>query len=259
MAAIDIVDVTAANVERADLFCAMSRSELPGVEEKRAWAKKRFAEGLRIKLIRSGGRGFIEYIPAEYAWRGVDAPGYMLIHCLAVGGRSQRKGCGSALLAACIADARAAGKLGVAAVTARDRSGLVDTGFYEYHGFHLVESVPPGIDLVALKFSACPNPKLLSGWKAKRAAFGKGLTVVSSPQCPFACEGAQQIVQLARDARIPVRSVRLKTLDQLRERAPSPYASFDLVYDGEVVANLSRTMSAARLRKLIAQAHPRPA
>ena len=74
MPAFEIIDVNASNVDELGCVCAMSKPDETGATEKLAWAKERFQEGLRIKLIR-GGRGFIEYIPGRFAWRGVEAAG----------------------------------------------------------------------------------------------------------------------------------------------------------------------------------------
>jgi len=82
--------------------------------------------------------------------------------------------------------------------------------------------------------------------------------VISSPQCPYTYEAAEQIVALADANHIPARSLRVSSLKQLRQTSPSPYASFDLVYNGEVVSHLFHCMTAARLRKLVSTVPPRP-
>lgn len=254
MRALEIIEVTESNVEKVGFFCAMSKPELKGYQDKLAWLRERFREGLKIKLIARGGRGFIEYMPGEFAWRAIDAPRYMVIHCLWVVGKSKRHGCGAALLDACVRDARSQKMGGVAAVTARGRLGLVDTDFFLHQGFRVVDKAPPGLDLVALRFGRGSYPKFLGGWNEKLRALDRGLTVVSSPQCPYTCEGAEQIVSLARSMNIPARSVRLEKLQDLRRSAPSAYASFDMACGGEVVANLYHHMTARRLSKLLAAA-----
>jgi len=58
-----------------------------GYQPKVEWLHKRFAEGLHLLLLRDGeGRplGFLEYVPGEYAWRPVDAAGWLFVHCLYV-------------------------------------------------------------------------------------------------------------------------------------------------------------------------------
>lgn len=65
---IDLIDVHALNVEEAGFFCYMSKPKSEGYQRKLQWLKARFAEGMRIKMLRLPERGFIEYIPGEYAW-----------------------------------------------------------------------------------------------------------------------------------------------------------------------------------------------
>jgi GNAT superfamily N-acetyltransferase len=100
-------------------FCYKSKRRTQGYRRKLAWLEQRFREGLQIRIIREGGRsvGFIEYTPGEFAWRPLKAPRYLFVHCLWVVGRAKEKGYGSSLLGACIEDARATGKHGVAVLT----------------------------------------------------------------------------------------------------------------------------------------------
>jgi GNAT superfamily N-acetyltransferase len=256
MPAFEIVDVNASNVDKIGFFCAMSKPDQAGYKEKLAWTRERFQEGLRIKLIRGGGRGFIEYIPGRFAWRGIEAARYMVIHCLWVVGRTRGNGHGKALLDTCVRDAREAGMHGVAAVTARDEMGMVDTDFFLHRGFHIVQSAG-GMDLVALKFNlAAADPHFSNDLKKKGRALGTGLTIVSSPQCPYTYEGAEQVLSLARAEGIRARSLRVSSLKQLHETSPSPYASFDIVNDGKVVSHCFHCMTAARLRKLVSREKP---
>ena len=251
MQGIEMVDVNASNVDEVGLFCAMSKPDSIGYQEKLAWAKERFSEGLRIKLLRGESSGFIEYMPGKMAWRGIEAPGYMVIHCLWVVDSAKGKGSGKGLLEACLRDARAAGTHGMVAVTAHDQVGLVDTDFFLHNGFHIVQSVQ-GIDMVALKFDlAAADPHFAHDLRKKGKALGPELTVVSSPQCPYTYEGAQEIVELAHQNKIPARSLRVNTLAQLRHTSPSPYASFDIVYDGKVISHMFHCMTAQRLGRLV--------
>ena len=113
---IKIIDVNANNVEQTGFFCYMSKRKTEGFQRKLRWLKARFAEGMRIKMFELPERGFIEYIPSEYAWRAVDAKGYMFIHCLWVVGKSKGKGLAGVLLEECINDAKQSGMNGVAMV-----------------------------------------------------------------------------------------------------------------------------------------------
>lgn len=230
----------------------MSKSESAGYQEKLAWLKARFPEGLKLKMIARGGRGFIEYIPGEFAWRAIRASRYMVIHCLWVVGKAEGKGSGKALLDSCIHEAYKKKMLGVAAVTARGKVGLVDTDFFLCNGFQVVETAPPGLDLVAMKFGGGPNPRFLRGSNKKLGALGQGLSIVSSPQCPYTLGGAEQIAALARSMNIPARTLRLDHIEEIRSVAPSGYASFNIVCNGKVVSNLFHCMTDKILHKVLA-------
>jgi GNAT superfamily N-acetyltransferase len=248
----EIIDVNASNVAEAGFFCAMSKRGMLGYKEKLEWLQSRFGEGLRIKMISKGGRGFIEYIPGEHAWRGIDAPGYMVIHCMWVVGRSRAHGCGRALLEMCIREARALKMHGVAAVSARATVGLVNTDFFVHNGFKVIDSTAAGMDLVALKFHRAPKPAFTDDGPKRARALGSGLTIISSPQCPYTYEGAKQLAATARDLKVPAKTLRLTTAEQVRNQACSPYGSFEVVYNGEVVSHLFHCMSPKRLGKVVA-------
>jgi len=69
----NIIEVNAANVAQTGFFCYMSKKKAPGYGLKSRWLEKRFAEGLQIRMIELPERGFIEYLPGEYAWRAIEA------------------------------------------------------------------------------------------------------------------------------------------------------------------------------------------
>jgi hypothetical protein len=59
---LEIIGVNGNNVATTGFFCGMSKPKSEGYRQKLEWLKDRFAEGLKIKMIARGGRGFIEYI-----------------------------------------------------------------------------------------------------------------------------------------------------------------------------------------------------
>jgi hypothetical protein len=131
---VKIIDVNESNVDDLGFFCYMSKRKSAGYMRKLEWLKERFSEGMSVKLLELPDRGFIEYLPGEYAWRAVDAKGYMFIHCLWVVGKSKGKGYASALLDECIRDAEAAKLKGVAMLTPFGVFGIVlDGRLLSYH------------------------------------------------------------------------------------------------------------------------------
>ena len=82
---IEIIDTTTDNIGDYPPKCFLNPKN-EGYLKKLEWLRERFSEGLKIKQLYSEKErkciGFIEYVPGEYAWRAVDAEGYMFIHCM---------------------------------------------------------------------------------------------------------------------------------------------------------------------------------
>jgi GNAT superfamily N-acetyltransferase len=231
----EIVDVWADNVETSGFFCYMSKRKSEGYQRKLRWLKARFTEGMRIKLLALPERGFIEYIPGEYAWRAVHADGYMFIHCLWVVGQSKGRGLGGALLDQCVADARRAKMKGVAMLTS-EKVWLVGRRILERQGFECVDAAPPAFSLMVKKFGTCPSPSFAGGWEEKARAFENGLAVIRSDQCPYIVDAAAHATAGARNAGVESRIVELQSRDDVLRLSPTPYGVFGLVHDGALLS-----------------------
>jgi ribosomal protein S18 acetylase RimI-like enzyme len=233
-----IIDVTADNVEKTGFFCLMSRRKSEGYQRKLRWLHERFDEGLRIKMLdlSEGGRGFIEYIPGEYAWRPVEASGYLFIHCLWVVGKSKGNGYAKLLLRECLADANRCGAQGVAMVTS-EGNWLVGKKLLLNRGFKSVDQAPPGYELLAKDIGPAPPPLFPTDWDRRAASFGEGLTVVRTDQCPYLDDAVNTTLEAGRERGLKIRAVELSSAREVRERAPSPYGVFSIVVDGEVLSH----------------------
>lgn len=242
----EIKTVDASNVDEAGFFCYMSKRKEAGYKQKRDWLEARFAEGMKIKVIHEiGGRdtAFIEYIPGEYAWRAVNAKGYMFIHCLWVVGKGKGKGYGKVLIEECIKDARAQKMKGVAMLTS-SHTWLVGKEIFERNGFAEVASAPPSFQLMVHRFGSAPStalragpePTLPSDWDARAKAFGRGLTVIRTPQCPYIENATTAILAVAEARGLKSQVVELKSAKEVRERSPFAYGIFGSVLDGKPLA-----------------------
>lgn len=247
-----VTDVTLQNVEKTGFFCYMSARKSEGFAHKLNWVKARLAEGLKIKMILPPhGRGFIEYIPGEYAWRAVDASGYMVIHCIWVVGQSKGKGVASHLLKLCEQDAAARGMNGVAMVTSGSRY-MVKSSYLEKKGYVAVDQAPPSFTLMVKKFKDAPDPAFCGDWEAKARRLGEGLTVVRSDQCPYLQSAAQAACGWAEGEGIAFRDVILDSAKEVREKAPSAYGVYQLVYNGLLVGDqyMGRDVVLERIREI---------
>ena len=230
---VKLVSVDAANVNTSGFFCYKSKPKSEGYHNKQEWLRQRFTEGMAIKILYENGRsvGFVETIPAEYAWRAVEAPGYLVIHCLWVVGRAKNKGYGSALLNACIEDARLMGKHGVVMVSSRG-NWLANERLFLKLGFEKVDSAPPAFDLLVKRNGAGPTPVFPQDWEQRRSAYGPGMTVVYADQCPYMPDAIRHAREQFEARGIETRVVKLETSAAVRAQAPSAYGVFGIVLDG---------------------------
>ena len=231
-----IVTVDRSNVAETGFFCYMSKKKSEGYLRKLAWVKARLDEGMRIKMLELPERGFIEYIPGEFAWRAIDAKGWMVIHCLWVVGKSRGKGLGGLLIDECVKDARKAGVRGVAMVTS-EGNWLAGKKLLEAHGFKAVDTAPPSFALMVKALKAGPLPSFPKDWDARAARCGSGLTIFRSDQCPYIPDALRIITAAAARKKITSRIVDLGTASEVRTLSPSPYGVFQVVLDGKLLTH----------------------
>jgi hypothetical protein len=249
----NIIDVTPGTVATTGFFCKMSQPENAGYQRKLRWLSARFKEGLRLKLLdlSEGGRGFVEYVPGEYAWRAVDARGWMFIHCLWVVGASKKHGYGRRLLDLCVADARRQRMRGVAMLASRG-NWLTDPRFLAHNGFETVAATgtAPRFELMDLRFGKAADPTMPDDWDKRARKFGPGLTIVRSDQCPYLDDAVKSTLAAGRDLRLTTRVVELSSAAEVRRLAPSPFGVFSIVLDGRLLSYhyLLKKDLAARLR-----------
>jgi L-amino acid N-acyltransferase YncA len=199
------------------------------------WLQARFREGMRIKILKLPDRGFIEYIPGEYAWRAVDASGYMFIHCIWVVGKSKGKGFAQKLLEICLRDAEESGYNGVTILTSSG-NWLVDKKLFVTNGFEEVDTAKPSFHLLVKKFGSGPDPRFTGDWDKKCKKYGKGLTVIRTEQCPYIEDATNTVTQFATSHQIPSRVIALNSAKEIRGKSPSPFGVFNIVYNGKLLS-----------------------
>lgn len=237
---IRILDVTDANLCQAPL-CGIKDPGHEGRLAKERWLKAALARGTRARVLLSEKGvqfGYAEWLPGEHAWRGVDASGYMFIHCIWTYARKhQHKGHGKRLIEACLEDARREGRAGVVTVV-REGPWLAGGAIFAKNGFELVDTAPPDYELLARKLDpSAPNPRFKGDWQRRLRKYGTGLTIIRAAQCPHSIRFAEKIAAAARDAYdLTPRVVTLTTWREARA-APTPFAVFAVIYDGELVAD----------------------
>jgi hypothetical protein len=249
-----LIDVDAASFDSLPC-CGIKNPAHPGRQQKQCWLQANAKFGLRAKtLLAPDGEpsGYIEYLPGEFAWRGVDAGGYMLIHCIWIYSRRyQRKGWGNLMVQACLDDAKKAGMNG-AAVVVRDGPWLADSRLFLANKFEPVDTAPPDYRLLVRKFNrGAANPAFKKDWGRKLARYGQGLTIICSQQCPHIAKFVADIAQTAEtEYHIKPALVDVESWSDA-QNAPTPYAVFALIYNGQLLAD--HPISRTRFRNIMNQ------
>jgi hypothetical protein len=246
-----IVNVTAENIhEHPQVICFINPKQ-ESYHYKIDWLQKRFDEGLKIKLIYPGNEkraaGFIEYVPGEFAWRAVDAAGYLFIHCLWINpDKHKHLGYASRLIDECITEARDQNKPGVAVVCSSG-SFMAKSDIFLKNGFSVIET--SGIHTLLIKpLMEGPAP-CFTDWKSKLAGYN-GLSVIYSEQCPWVARFIGELKDDPPPVKIALNMEKLDKPAQAQD-APSVYAVFNLVYNGRLLADhyISRTRFMNILKK----------
>jgi hypothetical protein len=249
---IQVIDVTEGNLCESPGF-GIKNTEHEGHERKTKWLKTHLKKGLKAKVLLTEKNiqfGYIEYLPGQYAWRGVEADGYMFMHCIwTFFKKYQRKGYGRFLIQACTDDAKKAKMKGVA-VMARDKPWLAKSDIFLKNGFEVVDTAPPDYELLVRKFSkSAPNPKFKDNFDKKLKKYGKGLTIIRANQCPHAIRFGDKIVEMAKKTfKLKPRIVELKTYPDA-QNAPTPCAVFAVIYNGRLLTD--HQISATRFRNIM--------
>jgi L-amino acid N-acyltransferase YncA len=245
----EIVDTDADTIGGCGI-CGRKPGGTEGHRRKCDWLRKRYAEGLRFKVLRSrefGDIGVIEYVPGRHAWRPVEAEGYFVIHCLMVNAKHKGKGLGMLLLDSCLRDAEKSKCRGVAVVTSSD-AFMARRDLFIKAGFSPIDRFPP-YELLVKKFkTAAPDPRLIVDRERVLKRHAEGLTILAADQCPMVAKYTEDILQAARALGLKPKLVRITSAKASRE-LPTPYGVFSIIYDGRLIAE--RPVSGTRFTNMM--------
>ena len=233
----EYIQVTAANIDTEHICCALSNNEDVQVSSKKAWLKERFDDGLVFLKSTERGKCFIEYLPAENAWLGLQAEGYMYIDCLWVSGSFKGHGYSNDLLNACIKDSQKKGKSGICILSsAKKRPFLADPKYLFYKGFQVADESDAGINLMYLPFdSKHPVPKFSDAARHPHVETD-GFVLYYTSQCPFNAKYVPILSDTAEKHKIPFQAVHVETTAQA-QAVPSPCRTYALFFNGQFVTN----------------------
>lgn len=247
-----IITTTPENIHAFGM-CGYKNTKNEGYRQKLDWTRKSFKEGMRYKMLVSKGKGAIggiEYIPGDYAWRPVEAGGFMFIHCIYIMKKDAKgRGYGQKLVQACLDDAAGSGMKGVAVVT-RKGSWMAGKDVFVKLGFEVVDKAKPDFELLAIRFDENSNPPaFIKDFEKRAVPYSEGLHIFTSHQCPYAEKVTTEISEAAaNDFSVAPNIIHLGTAEQARQ-APFPFGTFGIVLNGKVVAD--HPVSQTRFRNIM--------
>jgi GNAT superfamily N-acetyltransferase len=240
MEGIEIVDTNADNILDYGV-CGYKNIKREGYSEKIEWIKKRYSEGMKIKIlysVKDGTQGMIEYIPGEYCWRPVNAVGYMFIHCIFVGFKRnyKGKGYGSLLIDECLKDAKRENMHGVAVVT-RSGAFMADKDIFVKKSFKVADTMPSDFELLVKQFNKkALVPEFKKNWEKRLKLYDKGLTIIRADQCPYTVKNVREIIETAKNEYgIKPNIINLKNHKEAQE-CPCAFGTFCIIYNGNVIS-----------------------
>lgn len=231
------IKLTLENLEKEHICCAISNNNDIQAASKKAWLQERIKEGLVFLKSAERGKCFIEYIPAENAWCPIVADGYMHINCFWVSGSFKGHGYANDLLNACIADAKAQGKHGIAVIsTSKKQPFLSDPKYLSYKGFKVADRANPNFTLMYLPFGdSAPVPQFKE--TAKNPHIEKrGVVVFYTHGCPFPAKYVPIVEKVAKDRGIPFESILIDGKEKA-QNAPVAWTNYAVFMNGEYITN----------------------
>jgi GNAT superfamily N-acetyltransferase len=231
----EIITLSKNNIKDEHICCAISDKKCrAGYEAKKEWLSGQFDQAMVFKKLDVRGKVFIEYIPAEYAWAPVVAPGCMMINCFWVSGQYKGKGNGKRLLQECIRDSE--GKNGIVAISSEKKQPfLSDPKFFKKQGFELVDTALPYFQLWFLPLKKnVPHPQFKERAKHGVCDHKDGIAVYFSNGCPFTEYYVKELEAIAVRKGFKILSVRIENMEQAQNHFV-PFTIYSVFLHGKFV------------------------
>ena len=247
----ELIQVTADNLDKEHICCALASDKDPQVLAKKAWLSERFAEGLVFLKGNVRGKCFIEYIPAEKAWAPIAAEGYMYIDCLWVAGQFKGQGYSNLLLEACIRDSQAKGKKGLVILSGKKKLPFMsDPKYLAYKGFTVCDTVGRDYTAMVLTFGEQETLPRFKAHLHQPLVEQKGFVLYYTHQCPFTAKYVPLLADMARQKGAPFQAIRFASAGEA-QNGPVVFTTFGLFYDGVLITH--EILSEKKFEKLLAE------
>ena len=243
-----LVDITPENVMEHCLFC-IKNVKNPEFALKKNWFLQSYKEELRIKILYNDDKkqiGYIEYIPAEFAWRPVEAPGFMFIQCMFIYAKKDKnKGYGSFMVKACEEDAKKQNMKGVCTMTSNG-TFIANKQLFINNGYSQVDKLER-YELMVKKFdNKFDNPRLID-WTKNREKY-QGWNLIYADQCPWNNKSVEAIKVVAQEAGVDLKVKKITSWQEAKS-APSGFGVFSLLHNGKLLED--HYLSASRFKNIL--------
>ncbi len=246
---IDIINLNIENIDEHGCYCLMNKKQ-KGHTQKIDWLKKRFQEGLKAKILRSkkdGNIGYIEYISGELSWRAFSDPDYMFIHCIYIAKKNNRNmGYGKLLIDECMDDAKKENKKGAVMITSGGAM-LAEKDIFLKNGFVVSDTQLPKYQLMVKQFFGGELPKLEKNQEKILKKYD-GLYLIYADQCPYFIKSVDVVKKVSKEYGIGLNVLLINNAKDAQQ-APSFYGTFNLIYDGKLIAE--HYISEKRFRNIL--------
>ncbi len=232
-----IVDVNKENMSEHPKHICFINPKHPCFHLKDEWLLKQFEEGLKVKLYypenAKKAEGYIEYTLGENCWRGLNAKGYMVIHCILVSGKKYRdKGIGSMLISECEKDAKEQGLNGVAVLCSSD-AFMAEEAIFLKNSYTLVQRYGKYYSLYVKQFKEGEMPSINM---ISPKTGNQGTEILYSRQCPWVARFIYELKDYLKEKNLDIRITEI-TSPKEAQNMLSPYSSFILTHNGRLLAD----------------------
>ncbi len=243
-----LVEVTPKNAIKETFFC-IKDTKKEGFHDKLKWFKKRHKEGLKIKILKNDDDkmiGFIEYVPAENAWRPIDADNYMFIHCTYIYSKKERnKGYGSFMIDDVEKEAKARGLDGICVMTSKG-GWLANKALFEKNGFEQV-AAKDRFELLTKTWNSGVIQPRFHNWTDQQKDY-QGWHLRYADQCPWNEKSVGAILNVAMDYGVDLKVSKINSVKEAK-MAPSGFGVFSLLHNGKLLDD--HYLSATRFRSIL--------
>jgi GNAT superfamily N-acetyltransferase len=233
----EIITLNPGNIEGEHICCAIGNDKTNQARagQKKEWLRQQFDHGFVFKKVNVRGKVFAEYVPAEYGWKPVEAPGYHLINCFWISGRYKGQGYGRLLMEEIIGDAEKTNGL-VVVSGKKTMPWLTPKKFYQNFGFETCDEAPPAFELLVRKNKAdAPDPRFRDSVRTGTIEDRDGIVILYSHQCPFHEDFVEIMLDKAKEMGLPAKKVKIDTLEAA-QNVPYPTGLAGIYLNGEFIS-----------------------